>query len=212
MWHAPSQINTVHELLLSDIFLNCNWISFNRADKMICVTKHTLVSYFETWLVLLLISLLLLNIHLNIFQVVHIFHSFTDLLRLDSLLLLSSIKVKILNIAVPQTFLMCAFFVKWQVRRLNSLLMILFLLLACAYLPFLVKFHFLEILLFKFQLLSFLVSHLNGSELIVCVIDTLVSIYLLSVLCIWTQTSVRLVACMALPHCSSSIFRLLCWS
>ena len=112
MWHAPSQINTVHKLLLSDIFLNRYWISFNRVDKMICVTKHSLVGYIETVLVLLLISLLLLHIHLNILQVVYIFHLFTNLLRLDSLLLLSSIKVKILNIAVPQTFLMCAFLVK----------------------------------------------------------------------------------------------------
>ena len=112
MWHASAQINTVHELLLSDIFLNRYWVFFNRVDKMVCVTKHSLVGYIETVLVLLFILLLFLHIHLNILQVVYIFHPFTNLLRLDSLLLLSSIKVEILNVAVPQLLLMCTFTIK----------------------------------------------------------------------------------------------------
>ena len=112
MWHAPTQINTVHELLLTNIFLNRYRVSLNRVDKVVRVTKHTLVSYFETVLILLLISLLLLHIHLDILQVIDIFHPFTDLLCLDCLLLLSSIKVKILNVAVPQTLLMSAFTIK----------------------------------------------------------------------------------------------------
>ena len=93
MWHSPAQINTVHELLLADIFLNRYRVSFNRANKMVCITEHTLVSYLETVLILLLVSLLLLHIHLNIFQVIDMFHPVTNLLSLDCLLLLSSIKV-----------------------------------------------------------------------------------------------------------------------
>ena len=143
MWHASSQINSVHELCFADIFLNRNRVSFNGVDKMICITEHTFVSYIETVLVLLFISLLLLYIHLNIFQVIDMFHPITYLFCLDSFLLLSSIKVEVLDIAVSQSLLMCALFIKWQVRRLNPLLLILFLLLACANLPFFVKFHFL---------------------------------------------------------------------
>ena len=112
MWHAPPKIDTVHELLLSDIFLNRNRVFVNRVDKMVCVTEHTLVRYIETFLVFLLISLFLLHIHLNILQVVDMFHPVTDLLRLDSLLLLSSIKVKIFDVAIPQTLLMSAFTIK----------------------------------------------------------------------------------------------------
>ena len=112
MWHAPAQINTVHELLLTDIFLNRYRVSFDRANKVVRVTKHTLISYLETVLILLLISLLLLHVHLNILQVIDMFHPISDLLRLNSLLLLSSIKVKILNVAVPQSLLMSAFTIK----------------------------------------------------------------------------------------------------
>ena len=93
MWHSSAQINTVHELLLADIFLNRYRVSFNRANKVVCITEHTLISYLETVLILLLISLLLLHIHLNIFQVIDMFHPVTNLLRLNCLLLLSSIKV-----------------------------------------------------------------------------------------------------------------------
>ena len=93
MWHASAQINTVHELLLTDIFLNRYRVSFNRAYKVVRVTKHTLISYLETVLIFLLISLLLLHVHLNILQVIDMFHPVTNLLRLDCLLLLSSIKV-----------------------------------------------------------------------------------------------------------------------
>ena len=112
MWHAPSQINTIHELLLADIFLNRYRVSFNRANKMVCITEHTLISYLETVLILLLISLLFLYIHLNILQVIDMFHPISDLLCLDCFLLLSSIKVKILNVAVPQSLLMSAFTIK----------------------------------------------------------------------------------------------------
>ena len=112
MWHASSQINTIHELLLADIFLNRYRVSFNRANKVVCITEHTLISYLETVLILLLISLLLLHIHLNILQMVHMFHPISDLLRPDSLLLLSSIKVKIFDVAIPQTLLMSAFAIK----------------------------------------------------------------------------------------------------
>ena len=112
MWHAPSQINTVHELCFADIFLKRNRVSFNRVDKMICITEHTFVSYIETVLVLLLISLLFLHIHLNILQVIDMFHPITYLLCLDCFLLLSSIKVEILNVAVPQSLLMCALLIK----------------------------------------------------------------------------------------------------
>ena len=79
---------------------------------MVCVTEHTLVGNIETFLVLLLISLFLLHIHLNILQMVYMFHPISDLLRPDSLLLLSSIKVKILNVTIPQTLLMTALLIE----------------------------------------------------------------------------------------------------
>ena len=143
MWHTPAEIDTVHEFLLPNIFLNRNRVSFDRADEMVSVAEHTHVGHVEAFLVLLLISLLLLHVHLNVLQVVHMFHPVTDLLSPDSLLLLSTIKVEILDILISLSLLMVALTIKGLVRRLNPLLLVFYLLLACAHLLLPVKFHFL---------------------------------------------------------------------
>ena len=143
MWHAPAEINTVHEFLLPNIFLNRNRVPFNRVDEVVCVAEHALVGHFEALFVLLLISLLLLHVHLHVLQVVHMFHPVANLLSPDSLLLLSTIKVEIFDVLISQSLLMGAFAIKGLVRRFNPLLLVFYLLLALAHLLLSVKFHFL---------------------------------------------------------------------